>query len=50
MDNDFEYSFRYCKKVVWFRRGHRENLQNYEYSGVYLTNIKFISHHKCLKV
>jgi hypothetical protein len=39
MDHDFEYSFRYCKKVVWLRHGHRENLQNYEFLGIYSTII-----------
>jgi hypothetical protein len=43
MNHDFEYSFRYCKNVVWFRRGHRENLQNYKYPGIYLTIIKLSS-------
>jgi hypothetical protein len=50
MDNDFEYSFRYCKNVVRFKRGHRGNLKNYEYPGIYLTIIKLISHRKCSKV
>jgi hypothetical protein len=50
MDHDFEYSFRYYKNVVRFKHGHRENLQNYEYPGIYLNINKLISHHKCSKI